>query len=118
MRWANISDNRCLTSNGLRASLKQAANRSSIPILPSTSRDNSEPPSVDTWPAVNPASTRREKWAANENVSWLHSVCKGRSFSGLQLRLDNAVMRENSGLLLLLSAPTTLLCTQPVRNPG
>jgi hypothetical protein len=37
---------------------KQAATRSMRPSLRSTWRSNSEPPSLDTWPAVKPASTR------------------------------------------------------------
>ena len=69
-----------------RPSQKQAARRPSRLILRSTSRNSSAPPSLDTWPAVNPASTRREKWAVNANVSWLHSVIRKAASARQQLR--------------------------------
>jgi len=41
------------------------------------------PPSLDTWPAVNPASTRREKWAVKEKTFCLHSVIRKAAFPRL-----------------------------------
>jgi AAA15 family ATPase/GTPase len=38
------------------------------PIFRSAWRNSSAPPSLDTWPAVKPASTRREKCDANEKT--------------------------------------------------
>jgi hypothetical protein len=61
MRCANISDKECLTRSGDRPSLKQAANRPCRLIFSSTSRSSNAPTSVDTRPALNPASTQREK---------------------------------------------------------
>src|ERR1700727_789634 len=66
MRCDSISDKRCLTSNGARPSRKQLASRPKRLILRSASRNRSAPPSLDTRPAVNSASTRREKWAVRE----------------------------------------------------
>jgi hypothetical protein len=70
-----------LTSNGARPSRKQLASRPKRLILRSASRNRSAPLSLDTRPAVTSACTQREKWAVNENLSWIHSVIKGRSFS-------------------------------------
>src|ERR1700733_1465829 len=81
MRCESISDNPCLTSNGARPSRKQPDRRPRRLILRSASRKRRPPPPLDTRPAVNRHSPRREKWAVNENDSWIPSVIKGRSFS-------------------------------------
>src|SRR3954467_13420714 len=77
MRCESISLIVCSTRSPSRPSVKQAARRSNRLIFRSVCRSSSAPPSLDTRLAVEGRSTRREKWAANENRI-LDTLCEQR----------------------------------------